>query len=468
MLFSLFGRKEKSDAGRLRPAPPNRMPDTTVRGPSTAPSIEAQRELARLTAEKIDLIESEMMPGSAPATVLAPTLPMPRGRSAEALPKLEIETVSVLDHAATSMAAIEVNASSLAPELEEAAILYANCQSQAAVATLSEALAHRRNDAVALQAFRMRFDVLLTLGAREEFDACAIDFAARFERSPPPWKAELAPIESASASRLSTTLRFTPRLDANCQRLFEQGRRACVAGKAVTLDFSQLNSIEAQGAAGLCTLVAALEQGRSEVVAASAATLHQVARAAIEPGRRDESDSIWRAALLALRMLGDQQGFDDLAIEYCVTFELSPPSWEPLPERFRNGADKAKRARPGAGGAARVGADAGGAGNADRAGDPSQTPADPEAFALRGELEGRIGAELAALREHAGSRTQVSIDCRDLVRLDFVAAGELLNELVALATQGKTAVFGQPSAIVEALLTVMGISELAEVRSRAH
>ncbi|MCL4745353.1 MAG: hypothetical protein KJZ83_08055 [Burkholderiaceae bacterium] len=455
MLFSLFGRREKSDAGRLRTAPPGRVADTTVRGPATVPSIEAQRELARLTAEKIDLIESEMMPGSAPASALAPTLPMPRGRTVEALPRLEIETVSVLDHAATSVGAIEVNASSLAPELEEAAILYANSQSRAAVATLGEALARRHNDPVALQAFRMRFDVLVSLGAREEFEACAIDFAARFERSPPPWRGELVPVEAVSVSRASTTLRFTPRLDASCVRLFEQGRRACLAGKAVTLDFSQINSIEAQGATGLCALIGALEQSRCEVVVASATTLYQVARAAIEPGRRDDSDALWRTALLTLRMLGDQQAFDDLAIEYCVTFELSPPSWEPPPQRFRTSADKASRVRP----------DAAGAGPAS---DPLKCAADAEAFVLRGELAGRIGAELAALREHAASRTQVTIDCRSLLRLDFVAAGELLNELVALATQGKTAVFDQPSAIVEALLTVMGISELAEVRGRAH
>lgn len=437
---------------RFRSAMPSRVPDTTVRGPATAPSIAAQRELARLTAEKIDLIESQMIPGGAGPRTVAPTMPLGTTRT---MPPLDIETVSVLDRSAAAEPAIEVTASSLPPELEEAAILYANAQPEAAVATLREALAVGGADAIALQAFRMLFDVLAALGARDEFEACAIDFAARFERSPPPWQADIAPTDGSGAPRSGTTVRFTPRLDAGSARLLEQARRASVAGKKVTLDFSQVGEVDAEGALGLCAMFDALEQSESEVFVTDAAALYQAARAAIEPERRDSSDAIWRVALVALRVLGEQQAFDDLAIDYCVTFELSPPSWEPLPARFHDGDGKASaRARAGASRVAR------------RA-DPQATGDGAGVFALRGELAGLITTELSSLREYAQSRAQVSICCKSLVRLDFVAAGELLNELVALAAQGKVALFDRPSAIVEALLNVMGISELAEVRSRS-
>lgn len=436
---------------RFRSAMPSRVPDTTVRGPATAPSIQAQRELARLTAEKIDLIESQMIPGAAGPRTVAPTMPLSTTRT---MPPLEIETASVLDRSRAAEPAIEVNASSLPPELEEAAILYANAQPEAAVATLREALAGGGADAVALQAFRMLFDVLTALGARDDFEACAIDFAARFERSPPPWQEDIALADASGSAKSGSTVRFTTRLDAGSARLLEQARRASVAGKKIMLDFGQLTEIDAEGALGLCALFDALEQSESEVFATGAAALHQAARAAIEPERRDASDAIWRAALIALRVLGEQQAFDDLAIDYCVTFELSPPSWEPLPARFRNGDVRA--AAQGRAGASR----------AARRPETQATVNGTRAFALRGELAGLISAELAALREYAQSHSQVFICCKSLVRLDFVAAGELLNELVALAAQGKVALFDRPSAIVEALLNVMGISELAEVRSR--
>lgn len=450
MVFSLFGRREKSEAKRFANAMPARAPDTTVRGPATAPSIEAQRELARLTAEKIDRIESEMIPGAA-----ASTLPMPASRRSAALPPLEVETAAVFDRHAPAEPAIEVNAPTLPPELEEAAILFANAQPEAAVATLREAIARGGSGALALQAFRMLFDVLVVLGAREEYEARAIDFAACFERSPPPWPAGSAAGDAAASPRAGSTIRFAAALEGGGQRLLEQGRRACAAGKAITLDFSQVGSIGAGGADELCNLVALLERGAGHVTVSGVDALHRAARAAIEVGRRDESDAIWRAALLALRLRGDQQGFDDLAIDYCVTFEISPPAWEPMPARFRNAAQGGQRRDPG--GARETGAT-----------DARQARAEADSFALRGELTGLIATELSALRAHAGSRSQVSICCRKLVRLDFVAAGELLNELVALAAQGKVALFDQPSAIVEALLSVMGIAELAEVRPRPH
>jgi len=49
-----------------------------------------------------------------------------------------------------------------------------------------------------------------------------------------------------------------------------------------------------------------------------------------------------------------------------------------------------------------------------------------------------------------------------------VAAGELLNEIVALRSGGKYLVFKDLNHLVAALLAVMGIPDLAEVRLRRH
>ena len=91
-----------------------------------------------------------------------------------------------------------------------------------------------------------------------------------------------------------------------------------------------------------------------------------------------------------------------------------------------------------------------------------------DAFLLLGSIEGRSQATLAALRSYAADRAEIHVDCRALRRLDFVAAGELLNEVVALRTGGKYLVFKDLNQLVAALLSVMGIPDLAEVRLRRH
>ncbi|HWS75828.1 MAG TPA: STAS domain-containing protein, partial [Quisquiliibacterium sp.] len=155
------------------------------------------------------------------------------------------------------------------------------------------------------------------------------------------------------------------------------------------------------------------------------------------------------------RLVGDRQAFDDLSIDYCVTYEVSPPPWEPLPGCIRSDAVAAGDA-----GAAR------GQGDAPDVQAPLETGDHSSGFALRGEIVGRMVAELESLREWAGARKEVHVDCRALRRLDFVAAGELLNEVLSLCSGGRSVRFIEPGAMVESLLVVMGIHELADIRRR--
>ncbi|HRO61551.1 MAG TPA: hypothetical protein PK177_20740, partial [Burkholderiaceae bacterium] len=162
-----------------------------------------------------------------------------------------------------------------------------------------------------------------------------------------------------------------------------------------------------------------------------------------------DSDACWMLALFALRLLGEAQAFEDLGIEYCVTFEVSPPQWEPLPASIRP--------VPAAGETASIG-------NASEvSGSP---PAEPNAFILTGEISGRMQQEMQALRSFAAGRSDIVVDCRPLRRIEFVAAGELLNEVVNLRSAGKQVLFAEPNRLVYALMLVMGIQELAEVRRR--
>ena len=493
MVFSLFGRKDKSDARRVRGGLPARVPDSTLRGPATQPSVEAQRELARRTAEKIDRIESEMI--AAPPAVSraeAPTQPMseprrvpsfgqsampqpaparpsavdpfpPAGSAAPApielpaaQPELEpLEFERDLAPGRPAAAGIQVSGSSLPPDLEEAAILYANGQAQAAAATLRASIARGGRDADALQAWRMLFDVLQSAGTRAEFEAVALEYAARFEVSPPAWQecaAEALPSRRPASASASIVL--PPSLDASVHAKLEAVQRSGASRRPVSFDFSGVRSVDPHGAALVVSAIAGLEKAGRELSVAGAQALAVAARAAIETGRRDPGDGCWQLALLALRLLGDRQAFDDLSIDFCITYEVSPPPWEPLPASFKADAD----------GAAPIAVPSPEAG-------PGPAPADraeegAAGFVLRGEITGRMGAELEAMRAWADGRREVQVDCRALRRLDFVAAGELLNEVLMQCSAGREVRFFEPGAMVESLLVVMGIHELAEIRRR--
>ena len=73
-------------------------------------------------------------------------------------------------------------------------------------------------------------------------------------------------------------------------------------------------------------------KARHELTICGVEALEKALSVMTESGRRDPDEHCWQLRLMALRMLGRQQEFEDLAIEYCVTYEVSPPSWEPLPD----------------------------------------------------------------------------------------------------------------------------------------
>ena len=107
-------------------------------------------------------------PGSVPATrpmpqgkPMIPGLPEPVAPAAVApapapeLAPLEFSTSIVLGDTQAAFGGIQVNASSLPPDLEEASILFANGQTQPAAATLKAAIARGQLDGASNQAWLM-------------------------------------------------------------------------------------------------------------------------------------------------------------------------------------------------------------------------------------------------------------------------------------------------------------------------
>lgn len=504
MVFSLFGRNDKPDARKPREArvPVGAGGESTLPAPPTRPSLEVQRQMAQATARKIDQIEAEILDGRAPANPgvarspgRAPTTqtaPQPQGRG---------QNTSVVLGDAGNAFAIDVDGSMLPPLLEEAAILFANGQSGPAAATLRQAIAGEDLGPNLVVAWWMLLDVLQASGERAEFDRLGLDFSTLFQQSPPAWRDDLAPsaaVRPASAGLPPKPAVATPSAPvAAAVAKAPAGAAPAPAGTIVlagaldvgvvhaikalqtlaadpavtpTLDFGRASSVDAAAAALLTRALHAFKSSGRALQVAGASRLLEVAQAAILAGRRDAADACWWLALETLRLLDRRQAFEDLAIDYCVTYEVSPPSWEPMPPCVRVHDSGTVPAVDGEG-PVPVAAAAPAAAVATPvvravAADPVGVP--EGAFALHGDLVGRLGPVARALREAVAERSDLVIDCRNLRRVDFVAAGELLNEIAAIRTASKTVLFAEPSAIVHALFIVMGIHDLAEVRRRRH
>jgi len=478
VIFRFFAKKDARSAERKRGTGTETVVDTQREAttgvapthPNGRPSD--PREVARATAAKIDEIELQMIvrsgdeirtarPGAAQAptagTVHAPTNPL----SFEADPAGSADRAAAPAAAATfglsSMAIVpdvqpmEIGGANLPPAFEEAAVLYSNGQADAAESVLQQAILEPLSGSFARQSWSMLFDLYHLTENRSAFDSLAIDFSRRFETSPPTWDdtvAGAAGAASATVPASAAAIALPAALDAQAARQIDQVKRFSQRNRAVALDLSPVRSVDPDGAILLHQTIRDFVKTKSELTVAGADALLAVVSRTTENGRRDDSDACWLLQLELLRVLGRESVFEDLSIDYCVTYEVSPPPWEPMPPSIRLAGSRASESKvPAVALNYQVGA---------------------EAFVLTGNIEGRAQATLSALRSYCADRAEINVDCRALRRLDFVAAGELLNEIVALRSGGKYLVFKDLNHLVAALLAVMGIPDLAEVRLRRH
>ncbi len=491
---SIFGKKEPDDKDKksrttaVPDAKKPASPGTAVPVRQTKPRDDAaHRELAKATAKKIDQIESEMsldfLPGKAPAhkasapkpliskpapspattakpaskapAVLAkpksapgkspnpPTLahPTEQRQGPPTLPPLDMSSSIILGDTIGAMA-LEISSSDSAPIIEEVAILYANGQGISAANALASAVREDQLGHSTGQAWLMLFDLYQLLGKKPEFENLALDFVGRFESSPPDWENGDAPaaaiLETKVGNHSGGAVFFAPILDETVVKSWEQIKKAGERSNQIKVDFTNVKRINGAGCAFLLKALPSLAKGGHTLIISGLEQFVAVLLGSIETGRRDASDAPWLLLLEMYRVLDKQAEFEEKSIDYCITFEVSPPSWEGVPKHLRL-SQEAPVAAP----------------------QTVQVAAPTEEFKLSGELLGKAEMDLSKLTAFAAERNLISIHCRSLRRVDFAAGGTLLNMLVSLTSAGKRVEFNQVNHLVAALFIVMGIHELA-------
>ena len=83
---------------------------------------------------------------------------------------------------------------------------------------------------------------------------------------------------------------------------------------------------------------------------------------------------------------------------------------------------------------------------------------------LSGQLVGDIGKILSKLTSKLSSSSVVNVSCTRLIRVDFIAAGDLLNWVLARRSENRTVTFTDTHRLVALFFGAMGINEHAKVK----
>ncbi len=348
--------------------------------------------------------------------------------------------------------------SMLSQHMDEAALLFATAQPDAAIRVLSKALGAAQPGPTERErrAWYMLLELHEALSQRAAFDGTALAYAQRFETSPPQWRSpvpapKMIAQEHAANARLVLALR--DRLDAGAQASFAQWRQRSAAATRVTLDLASVTAVELDGCRRLLALLADWQQRGLRVELRPCDTLLAMLRERIQSGRRDEDDAGWRLLIELLRLAGDVERYEDACLAYSLTYEMSPPA-APPPVINDHDLFSANRSQGGA--------------PASRHPPVTQGVPSSAAFRLPEIIDLPIDALLIALRVHAPQQDEnpvLALDASCLQRIDFHAAAPLQSAMTELAA-GKPVEWQGVSFLVSTLLQLTSSSTMPGIINR--
>lgn len=320
-------------------------------------------------------------------------------------------------------------------DAEEAAVLFANGQDDA-VRSLLENAVRIHHFGPGERLWLMLFDLYRLTGNRAAFEALEIDYARSFEKSPPGWR-DKSKVTPKTKEVAAGSLVFRGELTGDNGSAFDVVRQALEKNPRLRLDLSKVARLDAPGCGHLLELLQQARKLKREVELLGRDTLGVLLQERVEVGRAEDKEC-WLLFLELCQLQGQNEIFEDLAVDYAVTFEVSPPSWE---------SRRVAAPEPVFQLALVDDEDEGNSKNS-------------EAYALHGDVK---ASRFGGLQDYADAHDPVLIDCAELTRMDFISAGALLNSLTTIRRTGKQVVFRHPNHLVAELFGVVGLKAVAIV-----
>ncbi|MFH1495603.1 MAG: STAS domain-containing protein [Pseudomonadota bacterium] len=322
--------------------------------------------------------------------------------------------------------------------VEEAAVYYANNMAEQAVAALSQYIQDHPGKKE-MQPWLMLFDLYQLKNNSQAFNELSLQFVVKFERSAPIWKtpaAAPAPVKKADAAHKDLISLGNRLADS------EQMEKLCQMAKSAStarVNVGDITEVELGG----CKLMqeglhSCRKKGKSIQIEGVERLVETLKKKIATDGQSDEDRQAWLLLFELYQWLGREAEYEDLAIEYAVTFEISPPAWEAMKAPLTM--DKGKSLPT-------------------LAVTPEKTS--DESFALSGVISESSQSRLDELIKYAEGKQEVRINLSEVTRVDFVAVGTFMGALINLTQAGKKVLILEANEMVQALFHMMGIQEFA-------
>jgi anti-anti-sigma regulatory factor len=363
-----------------------------------------------------------------------------KGSGAEPAGEITVTGASLIQWS-PSTSAIEVAQQNpgLCTVLENAALLYAGGQKEPARNLLEQGVQTDPDAKMSPLAWLALFDVLQRANDRTAFENVALQYVVQFERSAPGWEEGL----STTATAKATAGGYIPVTGKLCAASASQveGLKRAIEKKVprARLDLASVTSFDDAGAHLLAEALAHARKHHFALTFQRPEKLHLAVDGMVKRGK-DGGEGAWLLSLELLQFEHKQEAFDDRAIEYAVTFEQSPPSWEPPPLPEPTAVDAAS------------------AESLENAATEASLDENADKLTLSGVLAGSSTVQLGRIATFSQRRSIVPVDMTAVDRIDFVCAGSLLNVINRVESQRKAVQIVGASPIIRALLLLIGIS----------
>jgi len=367
--------------------------------------------------------------------------------------------------------AVEVSEVMHDPELDEAVIAFANADFAGCEQALRRLTAEGGTRHQHAETWLVLFDLYRATNEQSKFESLAVDYAHQFGWSAPQWVslprlvAEAMAAEKPVLASGPSPIGWTAPAELDVDAVAKLRAQTLQMPLPWVFDWGRLQRIETDAAMQLSTLFRLWAGQTLEMRWLSGERLFTVLQEAAPTGVRDADPAFWLTRMDALRLANRPDQFDEAAIDYCVTYEVSPPSWEPTRCNVRiSGATLSTRhsqnsvlTEPHTGFVESTLLE-----------DGQGSGGKVASVELSGQLAGDIGETLSAINDDVGSAATVSVSCSRLIRVDFIAAGDLLNWVLTKKSENRAVHFVDAHRLVALFFGAMGINEHARVQVRKN
>ena len=406
---------------------------------------------------------------------------------AETLPQMG-ETIDLASRKPTSggsgfsssnLFAIELGDGLADTEMEEAAIRFANGDDAGAETGLLAALRtdNVRADVVKGWAAAL-FDLYRATGQQASFEHVAMEYAQRFGHAAPVWFSTPAELERASEQAVLAEDSDSEQALAalwECPAQLDLRALQNLQGKLLTapqpwrLSWRHLKTINPDAGQALADLFAQWCTQSLSLHFDGAEVLEKVLRGTTSSGDKALALFWWRLRLDALRIMHLQDVFDLAALDYCVTYEVSPPPWENVLCNYTAERMKVRKALSSPNEEELVTVPGVEFQTTLESTEPMAiNEISAQVFELSGQVLGDAAQALSKLQTDFKGANRLVVSCDKLVRVDFSAAGSILNWVAAREAEGCHVQFRDVPRLVAAFFNVIGISEHARVVLRSR